>query len=88
LLLFWPGARFGADSHTCSYPVLWNVFKRLAGGYSADEKYALFSGAAKKAYRLRDEPGLVAGCRRVFAAAGRRRGGHFRDVENPPARAD
>jgi hypothetical protein len=28
------------------------------------------------------------GCRRVFAADGRRRGGHFRDVENPPARAD
>jgi len=27
------------------------------------------------------------GCRRLFAADGRR-GGHFRDVENPPARAD
>jgi hypothetical protein len=26
--------------------------KRLAAGYSADEKTALFSGAAKKAYRL------------------------------------
>jgi len=32
--------------------VLWNAFKRLASGYSADEKTALFSGAAKKAYRL------------------------------------
>jgi hypothetical protein len=33
-------------------PVLWNTLKRLAAGYSADEKTALFSGAAKKAYRL------------------------------------
>ena len=40
------------DKGTCSYPVLWNAFKRLAAGYSADEKTALFSGAAKKAYRL------------------------------------
>jgi hypothetical protein len=37
---------------TCSYPVLWNTFKRPAAGYSADEKTALFSGAAKNAYRL------------------------------------
>jgi hypothetical protein len=31
---------------------LWNAFKRIAAGHSADEKIALFSGAAKKAYRL------------------------------------
>jgi L-fuconolactonase len=40
------------DKGTCSYAVLWNAFKRLAAGYSADERTALFSGAAKKAYRL------------------------------------
>jgi predicted TIM-barrel fold metal-dependent hydrolase len=31
---------------------LWNAFTRIAAGYSADEKTALFSGAASKAYRL------------------------------------
>ena len=45
-------SNFPVDKGTCSYPVLWNAFKRLAAGYSADEKTALFSGAAKKAYRL------------------------------------
>jgi L-fuconolactonase len=45
-------SNFPVDKGTCSYPVLWNAFKRLAAGHSADEKTALFSGAAKKAYRL------------------------------------
>ena len=45
-------SNFPVDKGTCSYPVLWNAFKRLAAGYSADEKTWLFSGAAKKAYRL------------------------------------
>jgi hypothetical protein len=31
--------------------VLWNAFKRIAAGYSADQKAALFMDAAKKAYR-------------------------------------
>jgi predicted TIM-barrel fold metal-dependent hydrolase len=31
---------------------LWNAFKRLAAGYSASEKAMLFSGAAKRVYRL------------------------------------
>jgi len=42
-----PVDRFGSD-----YLTLWNAFKRLAKGYSADEKTALFSGTAKKVYRL------------------------------------
>ncbi|MBV8978256.1 MAG: amidohydrolase family protein [Alphaproteobacteria bacterium] len=42
-----PVDRFGAD-----YASLWNAFKRLATGYSASEKTALFSGTAKKVYRL------------------------------------
>lgn len=42
-----PVDRFGAD-----YVSLWNAFKRLAANYSPSEKTALFSGAAKKVYRL------------------------------------
>jgi hypothetical protein len=45
-------SNFPVDKGTCSYQVLWNAFKRIAAGYSADEKTALFSGAASKAYRL------------------------------------
>ena len=46
------GATFPVDKGTCSYQVLWNTFKRIATGHSADEKTALFSGSAAKAYRL------------------------------------
>ena len=46
-------SNFPVDKGMCSYPVMWNAFKRIAAGCSADEKTALFSGAAKKAYRLR-----------------------------------
>ena len=42
-----PVDRFGAD-----YATLWNAFKRLAANYSASEKTALFSGTAKRVYRL------------------------------------
>ena len=45
-------SNFPVDKGTCSYPVLWNTFKRIAAGYSPDEKTALFSGTAAKAYRL------------------------------------
>jgi predicted TIM-barrel fold metal-dependent hydrolase len=45
-------SNFPVDKGTCSYQVLWNAFKRIAAGYSADEKTGLFSGAAKEAYRL------------------------------------
>jgi L-fuconolactonase len=45
-------SNFPVDKGTCSYQVLWNAFKRLAAGHSPDEKTALFSGAASKAYRL------------------------------------
>jgi L-fuconolactonase len=40
-------------SGSCSYAVLWNAFKVIAAGYSADEKTALFSGAASDVYRLK-----------------------------------
>ena len=45
-------SNFPADKESCSYAILWNAFKRLAAGYSAAEKQALFSGTAARAYRL------------------------------------
>ncbi|HVU20919.1 MAG TPA: amidohydrolase family protein [Rhizomicrobium sp.] len=42
-----PVDKFGAD-----YVTLWNAFKRIAANYSASEKTALFSGTAKRVYRL------------------------------------
>jgi len=40
--------QFPGRQSTCSYQVLWNAFKRIAAGYSTDEKTALFSGAPRK----------------------------------------
>jgi L-fuconolactonase len=45
-------SNFPVDMGSCTYAVLWNAFKRLASGASADEKTALFSGTAKRVYRL------------------------------------
>ena len=45
-------SNFPVDLGACSYPVLWNAFKVIAKGYSAAEKTALFSGTAKRVYRL------------------------------------
>ncbi len=45
-------SNFPVDKGSCSYPVLWNAFKRIAAGYSAAEKAALFAGTATKFYRL------------------------------------
>jgi hypothetical protein len=39
-------SNFPVQKRWCSYAVLWNAFKRLASGASADEKSALFSGTA------------------------------------------
>ena len=36
-------SNFPVDMGACTYAVLWNAFKRIAKGYSADEKAALFS---------------------------------------------
>ena len=55
--------RFGADRcmFESNFPVekmgvgwatLWNAFKRIAAGASAAEKLALFSGTARRVYRL------------------------------------
>jgi L-fuconolactonase len=45
-------SNFPVDMGSCSYATLWNAFKRIAKGYSAAEKTALFSGTAAKTYRL------------------------------------
>ena len=46
-------SNFPVDKVTCSYGVLWNSFKRLAAGYSASEKAALFHDTAARVYRLK-----------------------------------
>jgi predicted TIM-barrel fold metal-dependent hydrolase len=45
-------SNFPVDKGSGSYPVFWNAFKRIAAGCSADEKAALFAGAATRFYRL------------------------------------
>jgi L-fuconolactonase len=45
-------SNFPVDKITSSYAVLWNAFKRMAQGASADERTALFSGTAQRVYRL------------------------------------
>ncbi len=45
-------SNFPVDKGMCSYPVLWNAFKRLAAGCSADEKAALFYRTAQHFYSL------------------------------------
>jgi L-fuconolactonase len=45
-------SNFPVDKITSGFGVLWNAFKRLAAGYSASEKTALFSGTATRVYRL------------------------------------
>ena len=45
-------SNYPVDKWGASYPVLWNAFKRLASGASADEKRALFAGTAARVYRI------------------------------------
>lgn len=45
-------SNYPVDGVSCSYAVLWNALKRLASGASAEEKAALFSGTARRVYRL------------------------------------
>jgi predicted TIM-barrel fold metal-dependent hydrolase len=45
-------SNFPVDKASCSYTVLWNAFKRLTSGYSADEKVKLFHDTAARVYRL------------------------------------
>jgi predicted TIM-barrel fold metal-dependent hydrolase len=45
-------SNFPVDKQSCSYTVLWNSFKRLTAGFSADEKAKLFHDTAANVYRL------------------------------------
>ncbi len=45
-------SNFPVDLGSCSYDVLWNALKRLASGATAEEKACLFSGTARRVYRL------------------------------------
>ena len=45
-------SNFPVEKMGIGYAALWNAFKRLAAGASAEEKLALFSGTARRAYRL------------------------------------
>lgn len=47
-------SNFPVDKLNCPYGTLWNAFKRLTAGASADEKAALFAGTARRVYRLAD----------------------------------
>ena len=46
-------SNFPPDQGSVSYPVIWNAFKRIAAGYSASEKQALFHDTAAQAYQLK-----------------------------------
>ena len=45
-------SNFPVDKGGASYAVLWNAFKRIAAGASADDKTALFAGTARRVYKL------------------------------------
>jgi L-fuconolactonase len=45
-------SNFPVDKGMFSYNVMWNAFKRLARGFSAQEKHELFCGTAARVYRL------------------------------------
>ena len=47
-------SNYPVDKWGASYPVLWNAFKRLTLGASADEKRALYAGTAARFYGLED----------------------------------
>lgn len=56
--LFGPGrcmfeSNFPMDKRACSYGVLWNAHKKLAAGFSPDEKRLMFRDVATQAYRIR-----------------------------------
>jgi L-fuconolactonase len=45
-------SNFPVDRISCSYGVLWNSFKKIAAGFTADEKAQLFHRTAAETYRL------------------------------------
>ena len=45
-------SNFPVEKMGTGYATLWNAFKRIAAGASAEEKRALFAGTARRVYRL------------------------------------
>lgn len=45
-------SNFPPDRDTVGYPIVWNVFKRVASRYSPAEKHALFFATAERVYRM------------------------------------
>jgi predicted TIM-barrel fold metal-dependent hydrolase len=47
-------SNFPVDKQGCSYTVLFNAFQRIAdeAGWSASERSELFSGTARRFYRI------------------------------------
>lgn len=45
-------SNFPMDRLSCSYAILWNAFKRIVAGCSAEEKRALLHDTAARVYRL------------------------------------
>ncbi|AOL94736.1 amidohydrolase family protein [Porphyrobacter sp. LM 6] len=45
-------SNYPVDRWGATYPVLWNAFKRITAGASADEKAALYAGTAARFYRI------------------------------------
>jgi L-fuconolactonase len=45
-------SNFPVDRRSISYPVLWNAFKKIAAEFGEDEQEAMFSGTARRVYRL------------------------------------
>lgn len=45
-------SNFPMDKRACSYGVLWNAHKKLAQGFSATEKAAMFRDVAVRTYRI------------------------------------
>jgi len=45
-------SNFPVDKVSCSYPVLWNTFKRMTSDYFAAEKAKLFHDTAARVYRV------------------------------------
>jgi len=45
-------SNFPVDAYSCDYATLWNALKRCAAGHSTEDKTAMFSGTARRVYRL------------------------------------
>lgn len=45
-------SNFPVDKLSCSYGVVWNAFKKIVSGFTADEKKQLFHDTAARVYRI------------------------------------